>query len=261
MMERLISRVPGSLAFILVTALARDATAAPAAAVTIRIHDYAHVQRAALVDAQRIVSRMYEGIGVRTEWLEPVRPSQDRRLPAWTATDLTLIVLSAEMSGRRVLPHSVVGYAAVSRGAPGRIAFVIYDRLVTAARDTGADRTDMMGMVMAHELGHLLLPDGSHSDDGVMRAHWGAEDLRRMRPLDLRFSIAQAEEIHRTLSGAAAAAPSCAAGGTADPDTRVDRPATIVDCPRQLAPLSAPGRAATLLLGSSAQAPPPATGR
>ncbi len=42
-------------------------------AVSIRIHDYAHIQDAELARAQEVVSGMYSAIGVRTDWLESLQ--------------------------------------------------------------------------------------------------------------------------------------------------------------------------------------------
>jgi hypothetical protein len=222
-------RIIGSIVFILVTALAHPAVAAdaPIAAVRIRIHDYANVDPIPLASAQQIVSRMYQAIGVHTEWLASTRPLLDPATATGPgSTDLTIIVLTPQMANRRTVPDAVVGYAAVTRGEAGRIAFVIYDRVRDVARHADVDITRVMGMVMAHELGHLLLPNRSHSDAGLMRGRWAAADFRRLDGLDLGFSIAQVEEIHQTVQSSATVAPGASPAGT---DKPVAMLATVVD--------------------------------
>jgi hypothetical protein len=54
----------------------------------------------------------------------------------------------------------------------------------------------MVGGVMAHEIGHLLLGSNSHSETGLMREIWSLKDLTRNRPDDWLFSPAQREELH-----------------------------------------------------------------
>jgi hypothetical protein len=194
------------IVFILVTLFAHLAAAAdtPVAAIRIRIHDYANVDSAPLARAQRIVSRMYDAIGVRTEWLASTRPLEGQPIPTQVgSTDLTIIVLTPEMASRRTIPGAVVGYAAVTRGEAGRIAFVIYDRVRNVARHADIDIPRVMGMVMAHEVGHLLLPNQSHSENGLMRGHWAATDFRHLDTLDLGFSLAQVEEIRQTIQASA----------------------------------------------------------
>ena len=56
-----------------------------------------------------------------------------------------------------------------------------------------------MAFVVAHEVGHLLLPIGSHSPDGLMRGRWDVNDLRRTDPRAISFTPRQAELIRDTL--------------------------------------------------------------
>jgi hypothetical protein len=53
---------------------------------------------------------------------------------------------------------------------------------------------------MAHEIGHLLLPSGSHSSRGLMRGDWNLEDLRQVDRRRLKFSAREGELIRDVLS-------------------------------------------------------------
>lgn len=70
---------------------------------------------------------------------------------------------------------------------PGRLRRVA---LLSAAIAL-AHVVDVVGEVIAHELGHLLLPDPSHTKVGVMRA---SVDVRAHMPA--RFTDGQAEALH-----------------------------------------------------------------
>lgn len=172
-------------------------------AVSIRIHDYAHIEDAALARAQEVVSGMYGAIGVRTDWLEPLQQSDGvfDRVGALDSTpsDLVVIILTSAMADRGVIPDGIMGFAAIERGVGGRVAYVIYDRVRDFAGDTTVDDMRMMGIVMAHEIGHLLLTHQSHSAGGLMRGRWQQSEFRSARPHDLQFSEPQASEIRRTL--------------------------------------------------------------
>lgn len=53
-----------------------------------------------------------------------------------------------------------------------------------------ADRREfevVLGHVIAHELGQLLLGKNAHSAAGVMHARWGAQDLRLSRQAAMLF--------------------------------------------------------------------------
>ena len=48
---------------------------------------------------------------------------------------------------------------------------------------------------MAHEIGHLLLAESSHSPAGLMRAAWDKEDLRALMRGRLSFTAPQAQRM------------------------------------------------------------------
>ena len=183
--------------------------------VSIRIHDYAHIHDTALARAQDVVSGMYGAIGVRTDWRGSLRqgdgtfdnvrqsesPFNNVGPSECGPSDLRLIILTSAMADRGVIPDSIIGFAAVERGVGGRVAYVIYDRIKEFASDTDVDDMRMMGIVMAHEIGHLLMMHQSHSDTGLMRGRWERSEFRADRPFDLEFSDPQALEIRRTLAG------------------------------------------------------------
>jgi hypothetical protein len=58
---------------------------------------------------------------------------------------------------------------------------------------------DILGNVMAHELGHLLLGSSSHAGMGIMRAHWQGEELRRLSRGSLSFTNEQADHMRGKL--------------------------------------------------------------
>jgi len=51
-----------------------------------------------------------------------------------------------------------------------RVAQILYPRVARIAFAAGKPVARVLGIVIAHELGHLLLPPQSHSREGLMRA-------------------------------------------------------------------------------------------
>ena len=77
----------------------------------------------------------------------------------------------------------------------------MYYRIVeSVAERTGVDTESVMGCVMAHEIGHLLLGPG-HVPAGIMRAEWDTGDLEAIRKGWLVFSHAQNAGIRQELRG------------------------------------------------------------
>ena len=174
--------------------------------VTIQIHDYWHVSDESLTRARAIVTAMYDRVGVRVEWTGVVQQSERRagsrphgspsRLPV---AQVTVIILTPTMAARVRVEEGALGFAAVPEEGMGRIAYAIYDRIKDTAARAAMNEDDLLGFAMAHEIAHLLLPRGAHSDSGIMRGHWNVEDLRRVDVLKLEFSAQQASEIRTTL--------------------------------------------------------------
>ena len=79
----------------------------------------------------------------------------------------------------------------------GTLATVFVDRVTSMARQGQQDTWVMVGSVMAHEIGHLLLGSNSHTETGLMREIWTLRDLTRNRPDDWLFSRVQREELRQ----------------------------------------------------------------
>ena len=154
--------------------------------VMIQIHDYARVPAESLSLARATVTRLYERIGVRTEWIGAERrgmPQSPDETPRVPVAQLTIIVLTPAMAARAQVRTDALGFAAVTSSGMGRIGYVIYDRVRSTAADSAMNDGDLLGFVMAHELGHLLLPHGPQPPAGVMKEHW---DIPGFRRLDLK---------------------------------------------------------------------------
>jgi hypothetical protein len=176
-------------------------------AITIRLHDYAHAAPQELARAQQIVTAIYQPVGVRVQWASTMTLAEGRETveDRDTVEDLTVNVLSRRMSERRTFPKDAMGSAAVGADG-GRIAYVLYDRVAAAAAAAAWPLEDLLGIVVAHEIGHLLLPHGAHSPDGLMQARWDVSELRRRGRRPFGLTGAQATLIREHLGVGVAAA-------------------------------------------------------
>jgi hypothetical protein len=95
----------------------------------------------------------------------------------------------------------VFGVAFLSDEGTGCYSDVFYDRALELHADWNVSLSDILGNVMAHELGHLLLGSNSHSGAGIMRAHWQGEELHRLSRGNLRFTSEQSNHMRGKLSG------------------------------------------------------------
>ena len=119
------------------------------------------------------------------------------------------MVLPSQMSDQLPVAATALGVAIGTSEHRGRLAYVFYNRVEHIARthlnvSHDAERKDLYSVVvlahvMAHEIGHLLLPYG-HSAIGLMRADWNAKDLDLALDGRLNFTSEQAELIRGQLS-------------------------------------------------------------
>lgn len=157
------------------------------ATVTLHVRDYDHVPARELADAQKKASRVYAKIGVRLVWTagSATLAAKDK------AAHFDVIILTSEMTGRLTASASEFGRA--SRGA--RRAFIYHPRIQAHAAKTRSDPTCVLALVLAHEVGHLLLPEYSHAPSGLMRAAWtghvsGVPDFIRAQAASIRLLLA-----------------------------------------------------------------------
>jgi hypothetical protein len=84
----------------------------------------------------------------------------------------------------------------------GVYAKVYYQNLVADRDSLGLSEGDMLGFVIVHELGHLLLGSNSHSTTGVMQAHWTLTTLHEALHNTIFFTSHQAAILRSRLAHA-----------------------------------------------------------
>jgi hypothetical protein len=158
-----------------------------AGAQTIVLHvvDCAHVSRSELADAETEATQIYERSGVRTMWVHgEVTSAIDDH-----AMHLTIVILARNVSTS--LMDQTLGAAPHPTHA-----YVYYDRVAAFARRDAVSIGVLLGKVMGHEVGHLLLPGEGHSRDGLMQA------APNLMVRSIRFTPAQARAIRIRVASA-----------------------------------------------------------
>jgi len=86
----------------------------------------------------------------------------------------------------------VLGVAVRSDEECGRVVWLFYHRIHDLAWFQRLDPSQLLGHLMAHEIGHLLLPSGSHSAAGLMKGTWDETQAGLARTDILTFDASQA---------------------------------------------------------------------
>ena len=160
-------------------------------AITVLVHNYSQASPAILARAEREAGRIMGVAGLRAVWLEcPTGPStaDPNALcqKAAQATDIRLRVLTAPVQTK--YEDTVFGFT-----VHPVLATVYYEPTVRRARSDNAEFEIpiILGCVIAHELGHLLLGSNGHSGAGIMRPRWEPRHVRQLMMGTLLFTTEQ----------------------------------------------------------------------
>jgi hypothetical protein len=164
-----------------------------------------------IVLALRTAEEILRDAGLVPSWRECRTPSG----PSAAASDrCDDVVAGAEMvlrlvaAPRSVRPPVTLGFSHVDAGTGvGTLATVFPDRVKAMAARTGTNAGVLMGRVVAHEVGHLLLGTMAHASGGLMRGHWTDEAVRAQVSGDWLFSRDEAVRMRRAALARAVAAP------------------------------------------------------
>ena len=163
--------------------------------IVVHIYDHAGIGSGGLARAKAQTERVFDAAGVRLVWLDAkARPGD--RLCGGLNLFVTLLPprQGLEGGGR----EEALGRAARDDGQ----AWVYPARVSLRAWQTSVDEQVLLGLVIAHEVGHLVLPGSGHSANGIMTVGIDT-DPRGMRA---RFSPQESQAI-RALVESKAGAP------------------------------------------------------
>lgn len=182
---------------VMTTAVATPTSADPSPEPTVVVHvtNYAQVSRSDLAEAEQLAARVYRDAGVLTVWTDRpiVMAAPDG------AFHVDVILLSKEMMTQKCQQDGIGEIALGSATQSTRRAYVFYSRVAAHAARSQSSISHLLGGVLAHEIGHTLLPANGHSPSGLMRATWDGRIVRLPG-----FTDAQATTIRARLAPASA---------------------------------------------------------
>ena len=177
------------------------------ATLTVLVRNYAQVDATTLMDAEKVAAEIFSKAGVQTRWVDADKASQTAAALNSTAlSDIQLFILPPAMAGRLQVNAGTLGFAPGS-GPDRHVVYAFYSGIVAYARTESraskklVDPALILGHVVAHEIGHVLLNLGNHhSSTGIMRAQWNPTALDDARRGYLVFTARQAEAIRADLA-------------------------------------------------------------
>jgi len=165
------------------------------------VHNYAGMPQATVARAEEHAAQVLDRAGIAVRWVEcPVAAGDEERNLACLAVKERLGLFL------KILPETMARGFRNARAVFGlaihpNTAYVFADRVTAGAAHLDLPDHAVLGAVMIHELGHLLLGEGGHVDNGIM-----SEDLRGKlfrlvaQGSAPRFDAAQVRRIHARLA-------------------------------------------------------------
>ena len=170
----------------------------PSPAIQVRVYNYSQASPAILAAAEHEASRILDKAGLRVAWLEcPVTPvavpQQEPCQRVLEGTDISLRVLATPI--RNIFQDTAFGFAIYPV-----LASVYYEYALRRAKNDDAEFEIpiILGCVIAHELGHLLLGSGGHSHEGIMQARWESSQFRQLMIGTLLFKAEQSKAMQES---------------------------------------------------------------
>ncbi len=170
--------------------------------VTVYVSNFAQVPGTVLAQARQEAGRIYRAAGVTLEWVDCASNVEESfRYPACQPPDsqqnwLTLRLVSRSSMGDLRLGPLTMGLAAVpTEGGFGHLALICTECAEEALGGRSYPYGAIVGGLMAHEIGHLLLGTMRHSAVGLMRSPWNQEDWEHAAQGRMVFTRKEAQRI------------------------------------------------------------------
>jgi hypothetical protein len=170
--------------------------------ITMVVDDRANVKLESLAVAKQVVIRVMSAAGFAITWIDTqdalttdgLHTDSSEQLKLSRSCHLSVVIAPEAYRG---LGLNEAGFAAVTTGSYRR-AYVFLDRAKVFSEEVTSlhgEKTvgTVLGLVICHELGHLLMPGKPHAPSGIMRAAWGSKEWDEAAEGLLLFSRRQAE--------------------------------------------------------------------
>lgn len=147
----------------------RPAAACEAQDVTVTVHveDYAGIGAQDWARVRQLVGQIFASGRVTLSWAGALRvPKQDWPRDGVYRIAVVMTNIDAPLGGTPADTADVLGRAAPEYSR----AWVFTNRIAAAAATSTGEPTVLLARVVAHEIGHLLLPAEGHSHRGIMKS-------------------------------------------------------------------------------------------
>jgi len=154
-----------------------------------------------LLQGEETATKILDSAGVRLRWDNVQSSSRKKSQANGCGTDgpvQTIVIRFAPSLPRDHNPHALAEAHPYAQDDAGVTVF--YDRVLPIFSWYPRSEGRILGHVLAHEVGHMLLGVVSHSETGLMKSEWFNEDYRWMVLRNINFSPGDVRSIQSNLA-------------------------------------------------------------
>jgi hypothetical protein len=150
----------------------------------VSVYNDAHVPDDTLTRAEQQATKVFSRAGLDVRW---VNCSGRDSASCYQLGETVNLVLRITLNAVPTTSDTAFGVAHLASDGTGRYGDVFWKRVNDLQTNSNAEASVILGSVMAHEMGHLLLGSNAHAVSGIMKAWWQSGELRRIRMGALMF--------------------------------------------------------------------------
>lgn len=174
--------------------------------ISVSVFSDVQVPELVMKTAEQSASRIFSRAGIEVAWINCQHglgeaPSADCT-KTYSPGDIVLRI-TRHVSG--TTSDSAFGIAWLADARRGRYADVFWPRVEDFHSTSNLDVGLVLGAVMAHEMGHLLLGINSHSVKGLMQPRWRTAELEGLSMGTLLFLPEESKKMRAVVSATTAA--------------------------------------------------------
>lgn len=161
----------------------------------------AEVPQEVLKRGEREATRVYRSLGINLLWTDTLESTTNPRIIVNIVSKPTGGIPSVpDFLAVKSADWRVLGVAPGNKERRDLVAWAFYERILDFTTILGLDPGVLLGHVIAHEIGHLLLPYDSHSQVGLMRSGWDKLQAANAAMGTLTFTPGESGLIRRSLA-------------------------------------------------------------
>jgi hypothetical protein len=165
------------------------------------VYNDAQVSPETLTGAEQRAAEIFSQAGFDVNWVNCTHLDSDSEASGCNVVEgpgnLVLRIISHVASSTSDVAF---GVAFLGLDGTGRYSDVFWNRAQELHTNSNVDIAGILGSVIAHEMGHLLLGSNAHAISGIMRAHWEAGELRRINMGTLVFLPQQGKRMRARIA-------------------------------------------------------------